>query len=118
MGHSKKKRIIIHFLPVYGCIATGIIYTGIGVIALLSFLKIRHGGADESSILAILDDSFMGKILFWVILPGTVCYVVWRFYETITDPYGYGKGIKGITKRIGIALSAVADILIVYAAIR
>src|SRR5688572_7035398 len=118
MRHPKKKRTIIHYLPVYGCIATGIIYTGIGVIALLSFLKIRHGGADESSILAILDDSFAGKILIWLILLGTVCYILWRFYETVTDPYGYGKDMKGVTRRAGIALSTVADVLIVYAAIR
>ena len=118
MKNTKKKRTLIHYLPVYGCIATGIIYTTIGVIAILSFLKIRHGGADESSMLAILDDYVIGKVFIWIILLGTVCYIVWRFYETITDPYGYGNGIKGITKRAGIALSTVADILIVYAAIR
>jgi hypothetical protein len=114
----KKKRILIHYLPVYGCIATGIIYAGIGVIAILSFLKIRHGGADEGSMLAILDDYIAGKILIWVILLGTLCYIIWRFYETITDPYDYGKDMKGIARRAGIALSTVADMLIVYAAIR
>jgi hypothetical protein len=118
MMNSKKKRTIIHYLPVYGCIATGIIYGAIGVIAILSFLQIRHGGADESSLLLILDDYLVGKIFIWIILLGTVCYIVWRFYEAIRDPYGYGKGMKGITKRVGIALSTIADILIVNAAIR
>lgn len=118
MKHTQKKRTIIHYLPVYGCIATGIMYTGIGVIALLSFFKLRQGGADESSLLAILDDSVVGKIFIWIILLGTVCYVIWRFYETITDPYGYGKGMKGMARRVGISLSTVADILIVLAAIR
>jgi hypothetical protein len=118
MMNSKKKRTIIHYLPVYGCIATGIIYGAIGVIAILSFLQIRHGGADESSLLLILDDYLIGKIFIWIILLGTVCYIVWRFYEAVRDPYDYGKGMKGITKRAGIALSTVADILIVNAAIR
>lgn len=118
MKNTQKKRTIIHYLPVYGCIATGIVYTGIGVIAILSFLKIRHGGADESSMLAILNDYVIGKIFIWIILLGTVCYIVWRFYEAITDPYGYGKDMKGVARRTGIALSTVADVLIVYAAIR
>ncbi|WP_205510608.1 DUF1206 domain-containing protein [Longitalea arenae] len=116
--NTKSKRQVIHFLPIYGCIATGIIYGAIGVIAILSFLKVRHGGADESSLLAILDEYIIGKIIIWLILLGTLCYVLWRFYEAITDPYDYGKQFKGLIKRIGIALSTVADILIVYAAVR
>lgn len=118
MKKTKKKRTFIHYLPVYGCIATGIIYAAIGVIAILSFLKIRQGGADESSMLAILDEYVIGKIFICLILLGTLCYIIWRFYETIKDPYGYGKGMKGLTRRTGIALSTIADILIVYAAIR
>lgn len=115
---TKKKRAIINILPVYGSIATGIIYVAIGVIAILSFLKVRHGGADESSLLLILNDYILGKLLILIILLGTVCYILWRFYETITDPYGYGAAIKGLAKRTGIALSTVADVLIVYAATR
>jgi hypothetical protein len=118
MSSVRHKHTLIRYLPLYGCIATGIIYGAIGVIAMLSFLKIRHGGADESSILAILDDYLIGKIFIWIILLGTVAYIAWRFYETITDPYGYGKEVKGIAKRTGVALSTVADLLIVYAAVR
>src|SRR4051812_38446797 len=117
MTNMKKKWTIIHYLPVYGCIATGIIYAAIGVIAILSFLKIRHGGADESSMMAILAEYVIGKIIILIILLGTVCYIIWRFYETITDPYDYGKHIKGLIRRTGIALSTLADILIVYAAL-
>lgn len=117
MEKSEKKKII-HYLPVYGCIATGIIYAAIGVIAILSFLKVRHGGADESSLMAILAKYLIGKIIIWIILLGTLCYIVWRFYETITDPYDYGKDWKGLIKRGGIALSTIADILIIYAAVR
>lgn len=112
------KRNIIRFLPVYGCIATGIVYATIGVIAMLSFLRIRHGGADESSMLVILTSYLVGRIFIWIILLGTVCYIIWRFYETIKDPYEYGNKITGLAKRTGIALSTIADVLIVYAAIR
>ncbi|MCS3795564.1 DUF1206 domain-containing protein [Niastella sp. OAS944] len=113
-----KKRTIIHYLPVYGCMATGIIYAAIGVIAILSFLKVRYGGADEASMMAILAEYVVGKIVIYMILLGTLCYIVWRFYEAITDPYEYGGNFKGGIKRVGIALSTIADVLIVYAAVR
>jgi hypothetical protein len=112
------KRKFFHYLPVYGCISTGLSYLGVGTIAMLSFLKVREGGADENSMLAILNDVFIGKVLLWIIMLGTVCYIVWRFFETATDPYGYGKSAGGIFKRSGIALSTVPDILIVFAAIK
>ena len=118
MKNIPRKRVFIHYLPVYGCIATGIIYGAIGVIAILSFLKIVDGGADENSFLAKLHKSMLGTIFIWIILLGTISYIIWRIYEAIYDPYGYGKEAKGIAKRTGIALSTVADILIAYAALQ
>jgi hypothetical protein len=117
MKGKNKKRVFIHYLPVYGCVSTGIIYLAIGVIAILSFLKIKHGGADESSLLAYLNEYVAGKILNWIILLGTISYIIWRIYESFTDPYNYGKQMKGLAKRAGIALSTVADILIAYTAV-
>ena len=114
---SRTKRNFFNYLPVYGCISTGLCYTGVGIIAMLSFLKVRDGGADESSMLAILNEAAIGKILLWVIMVGTACYMVWRIFEAVTDPYGYGKDFGGLVKRSGIALSTVADLLIVYAAV-
>ncbi|HEV7349089.1 DUF1206 domain-containing protein [Telluribacter sp.] len=117
MKTDDKKRAIVHYLPVFGCASTGIIYLAIGVIAILSFLKLKDGGADESSLLVFLDSYFLGKILNLVILLGTICYILWRIYETIKDPYGYGKDARGLARRAGIALSTIADALIAYTAI-
>lgn len=115
---GKKSNIIIRYLPVYGCLATGLIYASIGVIAILSFLKVREGGADENRLFAILSRHPAGKILVGIILLGSLCYVIWRFYEAATDPYRYGKDAAGLAKRTGILLSTVADILIVFSAFR
>lgn len=115
--HSKKKSFV-RFLPIYGCIATGLIYLGIGVIAILSFLEIKEGGADERSMLAYLNNFVIGKIAVWIILLGTICYIIWRIYESIKDPYSYGKTTKGIGIRSGIALSTIADAFIAFAAIQ
>ncbi len=106
------------YLPIYGCISTGLSYIGVGTIAMLSFLKVRDGGADESSMLAILNNVVIGKILLWIIMIGTAGYIVWRIFEAVTDPYGYGKDFVGMGKRFGIALSTFADLLIVYAAVK
>jgi hypothetical protein len=115
---TDKKKTFIHYFPVYGSISTGLIYVTVGVIALLSFFKVREGGADESSMLALISDYIVGKIFIWIILAGTLCYVIWRFYEAVTDPYGYGSRVSGIAKRIGICLSTIADIMIAYTAVR
>jgi len=93
------------------------IYVAIGVIAILSFLQLREGGADESSLLAILNDHVAGKILFWIILSGTICYITWRIFESIKDPYAYGKHLKGIALRSGIAMSTIPDALLALTAI-
>jgi hypothetical protein len=115
---SKAKSVLFRYLPVYGCIATGLSYIGVGTIAVLSFLKVREGGADESSMLAILNEVVVGKILLWIIMVGTACYIVWRLFEAFTDPYGYGNDFSGLGRRSGIALSSVADLLIVNAAVK
>lgn len=115
---AKPAKLFVRYLPMFGCISTGLIYATVGVIAMLSFLKIREGGADESSMLMVLNDFILGKLLVWIILTGTVSYIVWRFYETVADPYGYGTNLLGLSRRMGICLSSVTDILVVYAAIR
>ena len=118
MTGSKRKRSIIHYFPIFGCISTGLIYATVGVIALLSFFKVREGGADEGSMLALINDYIVGKIFIWIIVSGTVCYIIWRFYEAVTDPYDYGGDTAGILKRVSIGLSTIADVMIVYTATR
>lgn len=115
VGSSSKK--FIHYLPVFGCISTGIIYSAIGVIAILSFLRIKSGGADETSLLVFMNQYILGKVLIIIILSGSLCFIAWRIYETIKDPYEYGNNVAGLAKRTGIALSSIADILIVYASV-
>jgi hypothetical protein len=113
----KTTKRFIRFLPIFGCVSTGLIYLGIGTVAILSFFKLKDGGADESSLLAFLNEYLLGKILVWIILLGTVGYVLWRLYESIADPYGYGRSFTGFSKRVGIALSSIADVFIAHSAI-
>lgn len=117
MKNSKESRFFIRYLPIYGCISTGLIYSAIGVIAILSYLKIKDGGADEGSLLAFMYDYLAGKIFVWIILLGTLSYIAWRIIEAFKDPYNYGSSWKGIFRRLGIGLSSIADVFIAYSAI-
>lgn len=101
-----------------GCYATGIIYGSIGVIAMLSFLQLKDGGADESSFMALLDEFFFGKVLNILIIAGALSFVVWRFYEAAKDPYKLGSDLKGITLRTGAVFSSVADAFIAFSALQ
>lgn len=118
MNAERKKKSFVKYLAVWGCFSTGMVYTSIGIIAILSFLKLKTGGADEGSLLVYLDRFLLGKILVWVIMLGMIAYIIWRFYETIADPYGYGKKWKGLLRRAASAFSSLADALIAYSAIQ
>lgn len=117
MKESREKKFFVHYLPIYGSISTGLIYVAIGIIAILSFLQIKDGGADEGSLLAFMYDYLAGKIFVWIILLGTLSYIAWRIWEAIKDPYNYGSSWKGIGRRAGIGLSSIADIFIAYSAV-
>lgn len=115
---SKRSRNIYKFFALPGCVATGVIYISIGVIAMLSLLKLRNGGADESSFLALLNNTLAGQLIILILLLAATSFVLWRWYEMIVDPYHYGRKWKGLIRRAGLGLSTIADVLIVYTSIR
>lgn len=117
METQKQQKNPIRYLPFFGCISTGLIYIAVGVIAILSMLKVKQGSADESSLLMFLNDFTLGKVLVWVILLGMLSYIAWRVYESITDPYNYGSSVRGKARRAGIGLSSIADALIAFSAV-
>ena len=110
---QKKRRFrILKTLTLVGCFSTGIIYVSIGVIAILSFLKLKNGGADESSFFVLLNGFVAGRIVNWAIVIGAICFIVWRFYEAIKDPHHKGNGSKAILLRTGGGFSSAADAFI------
>jgi hypothetical protein len=113
-----RKRPWAHYLAMWGCFCTGVVYTGIGVVAILSFFRVKQGGADEASLMVYLNKFVLGQIFIWLVLSGMLSYIVWRIYETIKDPYGYGTEAKGTAKRAAIAFSSLADAFIASSAIQ
>ncbi|MDT0642454.1 DUF1206 domain-containing protein [Zunongwangia sp. F363] len=114
-GKGNRKRFI-RYLPIYGCISTGVIYVAVGVIAILSLLRIKQGGASENSFLLSLSNYTFGNVLVFLILLGMLSYFAWRIYESVKDPYKYGSNWRGLGHRAGICLSSLADGLIAYSA--
>jgi len=114
----RQKRILLKALTLVGCFSTGILYCSIGVIALLSFFRLKDGGADESSFMVLLNGFVAGRVLNWLIILGAVCFILWRFYEAFKDPYHVGNGTKGILLRTGAAFSAGADAFIALSALQ
>lgn len=115
---KKEKSIFVHKLARVGAVAIGIVYLLVGVIALLSLMRVRYGGADEASVLNLMDEIPLGQALIAVVLLGLVAYIIWKFYDAVEDPYGYGKSWRGIGKRIGVAAAGLAYGMIAYSAVQ
>jgi hypothetical protein len=115
---KKKKRPFIKYLGAFGIVSTGIIYVAVGIIAILSFLRLKQGGADEGSFLVYIDKFLAGRILILVILSGMISYIIRRLYEAVRDPYKYGNKVTGIAKRTATGLSSIADGLVAFSAIQ
>jgi hypothetical protein len=114
----KGKKPFVHYLAMYGCIATGLIYTAIGIIALLSAYQIRKAGADEGSLFVYLNGYFFGKLLAVIIAFGMISYMVWHLYIAFKDPYGYGTKPGAIFKRVVTGVSCLTDFAIANFAIQ
>lgn len=112
----KKINRVFHYLAMWGCYATGVIYLAIGIFAILSLLRLKDGGADESSMFIYLQKFVAGEILAWLIFLGILGYIAWRIYEIVRDPYEYGRSWKGIARRSATGFSGIADALIAYSA--
>lgn len=107
----------MHKLAKAGAIAIGIVYVLVGVVALLSLVKLRNGGADESNILNLFATIPLGKVILALIFLGLLAYIAWVFYSAVKDPYGYGSNLWGLCKRAGTGAAALAYAMIAYSAV-
>lgn len=115
---KKQKTGFVYTMAKIGALSIGIVYCMVGTIAILSLLRLRQGGADESSIMAILANIPFGEVFIAALFFGLLAYIIWKFYNALKDPYGYGKNWKGAGKRIGIAGGGLAYGMIAYSAIQ
>lgn len=117
MAVKEEYKGIVYSLARFGCFSIGFVYALIGTIAILSLLRIGEAAADEDRIVLWLLDFQLGIILIYIIAAGLFAWVIWRFFEAITDPYEFGTDKSGILQRIGVALSSLGYGLMAYSAI-
>ncbi len=103
----------------FGYGAKGIVYCLTGFIAMTAaFGTGNTNDTDKGSIISIIMAQPLGKILLGAVAVGLVGYVVWRGIEAIKDPHHEGTDGKGIIKRLGYAISALAYAAIAFSAFR
>lgn len=118
MAVKERYRHIVHILARYGCFSIGMVYLTVGIIAILSFLKMSKDAADEARMVEILMDLPLGEVLLWIMIIGLGGYIAWRVFEAVTDPYEMGGDSFGLAKRTGIALSGLGYVIVAYTAIQ
>ncbi|MDB5102625.1 MAG: hypothetical protein JWP91_314 [Fibrobacteres bacterium] len=109
---------LLHFLARFGSFCVGTVYVLIGVWALLALNHMAEPAADEERILQRLVDFPFGGAFIVVLATGTLGYTLWRLYEAVSDPYGFGNSPKALMERAGMALSASAYGVIALAALK
>jgi hypothetical protein len=111
-------RPIARFLARYGCVSIGTVYVLIGVWALLALWRLAQPAADEERILQRIMSVPFGGVLTAAVGAGVAGWMVWLLFEAVFDPYDFGKTTKGLARRIGVALSALAYGAIVFGAVK
>lgn len=112
----KQYKPYVEKLAIFGCYAIAVVYFMVGLVALLSFLGQTSNGADEESIMGMILEIPLGEVLVGIVILGMLGYIVWRVFEAFADPYNFGGDLMGISRRTGIALSAVGYLIIAFAA--
>ncbi|MEL6901144.1 MAG: DUF1206 domain-containing protein [Cyanobacteria bacterium J06606_4] len=96
----------VEYYARFGYAAKGILYGGIGLLALLEALNVSGGKTTSSTgVLRTIASQPYGQILLAVIAVSLTGYVVWRFIQAIVDPEHDGTEAKDIARRIGYACS-------------
>lgn len=98
-----------------GYVCKGVVYGTIGVLALRAAFDAGQV-TDQRGALARLGDGPFGQILLLVLGLGLIGYALWQAVRAVLDPENQGHGAKGIVKRVGYGISAVAYVgLALYA---
>ena len=97
-----------------GYAARGLVYTVIGVFAVLAAFGSGEEMGSRGALQVLLDSPF-GGVLAIALICGMISYVLWRFIQSIFDTDGHGLDFKGAAVRGGLLASGITyAILAVY----
>jgi hypothetical protein len=100
----------LHLIARAGYAARGIIYVIVGALAALAALGQGGGTTDSRGALSSLMSAPFGKFLLVAIALGLLGYSAWRAVQSVLDVDDHGTGLKGLSIRAGLAVSAVTHV--------
>ncbi|GAB5468482.1 MAG: DUF1206 domain-containing protein [Rhodospirillales bacterium] len=90
----------------FGYAARGIIYTIVGLFAVLAGLGSSQETDAEGALRMVLEQP-LGWAMMCLLIVGLVGYVIWRSVQSLLDTDDHGYGVKGLAVRGGLLASAV-----------
>lgn len=100
----------------FGYIAKGIVYTLIGVLAVLTAIGAGGETTDSSGALKRIGEAPFGRYLLIAIGVGLVGYALWRFIQAFFDTEHKGTEAKGVAVRVAYFVIGVVHIGLAIAA--
>ncbi len=85
--------------------AKGVVYGVTGILAFMTAFNLGGQKAGKLQVIQFLEEQSFGKLILAVLGIGLICYAVWRFMQSISDPEGIGSDGKGTIKRISFFIS-------------
>lgn len=90
-----------------GFAAKGLVYIVIGALALQAALGSGGETTGPGGALATVREAPLGQALIWIVAVGLFGYALWRLVEAAVDPEHEGHDAKGLSKRLGYAISGI-----------
>ena len=109
----------IAYFARFGYAAKGVLYGGIGILALLQTLNISSGKTVGSKgVLQTIASQPYGQVLLVILAISLMGYVVWRFIQAFLDPeHDDSNDTKDVVRRIGYACSGLVYTGVAFSAV-
>lgn len=92
----------------FGYIVRGVIYIMPGVLALQLALRAHGGAITQTGAIQMIGQQSGGRVLLIAVAVGLAGYALWGVFRAALDPLHKGHSPKGLAKRSGFAMSALA----------
>lgn len=99
-----------------GYAARGVVFTIIGVLALLAAAGSRRRVIGTTGALELLLDQPFGRALLGFVSAGLLCFAFWRIIQAYFDTDQCGSDAKGIVRRIAMLGGAVVNLALCFLA--
>jgi type IV secretory pathway VirB2 component (pilin) len=115
---TQQPSLWVERLARFGYAAKGTVYGIVGLLAAQAAFGTGGKTTDTQGALQTIVRQPFGKILLGLVAIGLIGYVLWRFVQAIKDPENKGTDAKGLTQRLGYAISGSIYAGLAFSAVR